>query len=307
MHNLKIITAGNDSYILTLLDFINCFFKLNMQPNTLIVYDIGLNNENKTRLLELHNKYDFELKTLDYNLYPEHVNVYKYNGLYCSYAFKPIIIHTEANCINNQDSILIWMDSANRFDLQVLNCIYNSLTKIGFYSPYSNYAGTIESIELNHPSTVNYFRVTEQEHKTKLFSISANLVGVNYSTKEGKYILDKWYNSSLIKDVIMPEGSSRNNHRQDQTLLSVIMYSYEKENKMKFNYQNFGVKYWNKLDKSTVQEGNYPFGLFKKQGNYRVAIIFCNNINDAIQVYIKRKMISVDEFNTSFYVSPTNC
>jgi hypothetical protein len=249
--------------------------------------------------------YNFELKTLDYNLYPEHVNIYKYNGLYCSYAFKPIIIHTEANCIDNQGSVLIWMDSANRFDVDGLNNIYNSLNTIGFYSPYSNYSGTIESIELNHPSTVNYFGLTEEEHKTKLFSVSANLVGVNYSTKEGKYILDDWYNSSLIKDVIMPEGSSRNNHRQDQTILSIVMYLYEKNNEMKFNYQTFSIRYWNNLDKRVIQDGYCPFGLFQKEGDYRLAIIYCRNITEAIQVYKRRKRLNDKVFNHFFYVELT--
>ena len=45
----------------------------------------------------LQKQYNFQFKHFDFNLYPEHVNLKKYNGLNCSYAFKPIIIYNEAN------------------------------------------------------------------------------------------------------------------------------------------------------------------------------------------------------------------
>uniref|UniRef100_A0A6C0E8K6 Uncharacterized protein n=1 Tax=viral metagenome TaxID=1070528 RepID=A0A6C0E8K6_9ZZZZ len=306
MFNLKIITAANDNYILTLLDFIHSFFRLSLNLTTLIVYDLGLNNTNKDLVLELQKLYSFELKTFDYDIYPEHVNLNLYNGLYCSYAFKPIIIYNEANNKSNKGSILIWMDSANRFDIQNISSIYNLLNNKGFYSPYSNQANTIESIELNHPSCVSYFGLTKEEHHTKLFSISANLIGINYETTEGKDILDTWYNSSLLKDVIMPHGSSRNNHRQDQTILSIIVYLYQIKNNINFTYDNFGVKFWNKLDKPTTQIGYYPFGLFKKNYNHCIAIIFCKDLDEARNVYISRKGINTNDFDRLFYVSLQN-
>ena len=299
--NCVIVTAANDSYIKTMIDFIEKFF-INCDSNNLIVYDIGLSKTNINLIERLKNKYNFEVKTLNYDLYPEHVNVNKYKGLFCSYAFKPIIIYNEANNISNTNKNIIWMDSANRFDKTIINNICNSVNKYGFYSPISANKETIESIELNHPVTVKLLGLTDIEHKTKLYSISANLVGLNYASECGKKILNEWYNYSLNKEIIMPQDSSRNNHRQDQTILSILMYLYEKNNNIFFDKNNFGVKFWIKLDLPTVDNDYIQFKLFKKETHQQLAIIYCKDIKEAIITYSNRKLLSIKEFLTYYYI-----
>jgi hypothetical protein len=299
--NCVILTAANDSYIKTIVDFIEKFF-INCGSNNLIVYDIGLSKTNINLIEELKNKYNFDFKTLNYNLYPEHVNVNKYKGLFCSYAFKPIIIYNEANNPSNINKNIIWMDSANRFDKAIINNICNSVNKNGFYSPISTNKGTIESIELNHPVTVKLLGLTDLEHKTQLYSISANLVGLNYSSECGKKILNEWYNYSLNKEIIMPLGSSRNNHRQDQTILSILIYLYEKNNNICFDKNNCGVNFWVKLDPPTVDNEYTPFKLINKGTGQQLAIIYCKDIKEAITTYSNRKLLSIQEFSQHYFV-----
>ena len=300
--SLKVITAANDLYINTLIDFIKSYITLNMQPNTLIVYDLGLNEHNKKAILDI--KYTFILKKFDYSLYPDYVDLNKYSGLYCSYAFKPIIIYNESNNIDNHDCVLIWMDSANRFNVNALSQMYNCVVKNGIYTPISNQAGTIESIELNHPKTVSLFGISVEDHKKSIASISANLIGLKYNMTAGKSIIDEWYEKSLKKKFIIPEGSSRNNHRQDQTLLSIIIFLYEKDNKIIFDKHFIGgITFWNKRDNSTVQEGHFPFKLFDKHNGKQLAIIFCKTLAEANQVYRERKQIPEDFFNQTFLFS----
>ena len=196
------------------------------------------------------------------------------------------------------------MDIANRFDNNTINKILISTYKYGVYSPFSNSEKTIESIELNHPKSVKHYGISEYEHKNNLTSRSGNMVSINYSSKSGKEILDEWYNASLNKNIIIPEGSSRNNHRQDQTILSILMYLYEKHYNIKFDTDNFGVRYWNKLDNSNVQIGLFPFKLIDKRTNSQLAIIYCHSLDEAIKCYADRKYISVDEFNKYFSVYP---
>jgi hypothetical protein len=298
--NCVIVTAANDCYIKTMIDFIVKFF-INCDSNNLIVYDIGLSKTNIILIEQLKYKYNFEFKTLNYDLYPEHVNVNKYKGLFCSYAFKPVIIYNEANNSSNINKNIIWMDSANRFDKTIINNICNSVNKNGFYSPISNDRGTIESIELNHPVTVKLLGLTELEHKTKLYSISANLVGLNYASECGKKILNEWYNYSLNKEFIMPKDSSRNNHRQDQTILSILMYLYEKNNNICFDKNNFGVNFWVKLDPPTVDNDFIQFKLINKETHQQLAIIYCKNIEEAIITYSNRKLMSIQEF-LNYYI-----
>jgi hypothetical protein len=302
----KIITGANDSYILTLLDFIRIFIGLNLNPHMLIVYDLGLNVDSihYRDLMFLKEHYNFIFKKFDYSIYPEHVDLSKYNGLYCSYAFKPIIIYNEANCAENSGDVLIWLDSANRFNNNTLNQLYNLVKKNGIYSPISNRAGSIESIELNHRDTTALFGLSLDEHHNLLNSVSGNLIGFDYSMVAGKKIIDEWHEKSLLKEFIVPEGSSRNNHRQDQTLLSVIIYLYEKNNNVRFDKQAVsGISFWNKKDPNTVQPGYFPFKLIDKKTGRQLAIIYCKTLEEAIHTYANRKHIDYSLFTHYFNVS----
>ena len=294
-----ILTAANDSYISTLIDFIECY-RLDMSK--LIVYDLGIHHFNLEKILVLKNKYNFTLKKFNYEQYPEHVSLTKYYGLNCSYAFKPIIIYNEANNIFNKNKIIIWMDSANRFDEHQISSIYNNVKKQGIYSPISAHPNSIESVELNHHSIVNKYNINNEEHHYKLKSISANLIGIDYSTIAGSSILNKWYEDSLDKNLIIPDGTNRNNNRQDQTLLSIIIYLYEKNNNLCFDLSNYGVSFWRKKDKSTIDDKYKPFKLIDRHNNRQLAIIHCQNIHEAVFTYDNIKNISVDNFLKNFNV-----
>jgi hypothetical protein len=269
--NYIIITAANDLYINTIIDFINTF---NLDYTKLIIYNVGLNSENLQQIILLKEKYGFLFKTFNFDNYPEHVNLKKYNGLNCSYAFKPIIIYNEAIEEFNKNKVLIWMDSANRFNENHISNICNIVKKDGFYSPISSNINTIETIELNNHKIVKSYGLTQQEHFFKLFSISGGLVGLNYESNAGKEILDRWYNDSLNKELISPNETNRNNNRQDQTLLSIIMYLYEKNNNVSFYKNNIGVSFWNKKDKSIIDPSLQPYKLIEKQNISSFSIEF---------------------------------
>jgi hypothetical protein len=299
--NYKIITAADDHYFNTLVNFIENYIN-QFDGKYLIVYDLGFNKENYIKIYEMKIKYNFLFKKFNYDLYPEHVDLKKYNGLFSSYAFKPIILYNEANDLENTNNILIWMDSANRFNIESINNICNSVINYGLYTPLANEEKTIESIELNHPETVKYFGLSDYEHKNSLRNICGNLIGFNYKSKSGNEIIDKWYFSSLETNVIMPEGSSRNNHRQDQTILSILIYLFEKKNNIFFEKNNFNVSFWNKFDNSTVQNGYFPFRLFDKNNNIQLATIYCKNYDEAIDIYSNRKLISKEIFLNKYKV-----
>jgi hypothetical protein len=294
-----IITAANDSYINTVINFIECY---HIDHSKLIIYDLGFNQDNLEKILSLQNKFNFSLKKFHFNDYPEHVDVNKYYGLNCSYAFKPIILYNEANNSENKDKIIIWMDSANRFNQISISSICNIVKEQGIYSPISANPGTIEAIELNHHTIVKFYGITSQEHHNNLKSVSANLIGIDYSSDAGFNILNKWYQDSLNRNLILPDGINRNNNRQDQTLLSIIIYLYEKQNHINFNYTNFGVEFWKKADKSTIDNKYIPFKLIKKSNNQQLAIIYCTNMNEAILTYANRKNIPISDFLTSYSV-----
>jgi hypothetical protein len=297
--NYTILTAANDSYIETILDFINSY---SLDYKNLIVYNLDLNESNLQKIISLKNKYNFILKTFYFEIYPEHVNLKKFYGLNCSYAFKPIIMYNEANDIYNKDKVLIWMDSANRFNNDDILHILSIVNIQGIYSPISAYENTTESIELNNYSIVKEYGITYDEHVNKLQSISSGIVGINYLSNAGFNILNKWYEDSFNKDLLIPDGVNRNNNRQDQTLLSILMYLYEKNNNIQFNKTTSNVKFWVKKDNSTIDINYIPFRLIEKHNNNQLAIIYCKNLQEAIITYANRKNISSSDLLENYII-----
>ena len=294
----KIITGANDSYINTTIDFINSLKNISIPIENIIVYDLGFNNVNLQRIKQLLN--EDNIKLFNYSKYPEHVNLHNYNGLFCSYAFKPIIIFNEAQQFNKIP--IIWLDSACRINNIILNDLINTIHRDGFYCPVGNDKGTIESIELNHPETLKLLGVTQNEHLYELQSRLACICGVFYDNVHGKNILNDWYMCSLYKNIIMPPNSSRNNNRQDQTILSALMMLYEKKTNIIFEKLSFNISCWNKFDKAIVDDQYFSYGLFDKTSNQRLALIYTDSLNNAIKIYYERKCITKDEFLKKFYV-----
>ena len=305
MINLKLVTGANDRYIFTLLDFINSLNKMKFKMNNLIVYNYGFNEDNLNKLIILKNKYDFILENFDFSKYPDYVNLNKYKYIYCSYAFKPITIFLESE--KNDGDYILWADCANRFSKDSLFKIVNELDKQYFYSPISSKPNTINSLELHHPTCLKYFNLESEREKIPQRS-SGNVGFKNNSI--GKYIIQEWYKHALIKDAIYPEGSSRNNHRQDQSVLTMIMYLYEKEKQIKFVDSDFGVRYWFKKDNNNSKQTAtnidllLPFKLIDKGSSEQLATIYCENIEQALEIYINRKKYYLNEkqFHEKFIV-----
>jgi hypothetical protein len=293
----KIITGANDSYILTLLNFLNCHIEIGIKLENIIVYDLGL-NENNLQSVKNILQDKTEIKRLNFEEYPDHVDFKKYNGLKCSYAFKPIIIHNEANLHPNIP--VIWLDCACKITIEILNKIVGPVYNNGLYSPVGNLEKTIESIELNHPRTLYLIGLTQYEHFNELKTRLAGIFGVIYSNFNGKAILDDWYRYSLDKNCIIPEGSSRNNHRQDQTILSALIFLHEKNNNIIFEKSSFNISCFNKIDESNLENNYNKYALVQKNNGIQLAIIYANTIDEAIKIYCDRKQTHINIF-TQYY------
>jgi hypothetical protein len=184
-----------------------------------VVYDLGLNEQEKEEI-----RYSFEdiiLEKFDFSKYPEHVSLEKYNGKYCSYAWKPIIIY---EVCEKYGGLVHWMDTRN------LYTDFNFLIKIlqinHIYTPITS--GSVE--KWTHPTCMNYMN----GHKYKnLHPRAANIVGINYDIDWVKDLIGEWKDLSLVRECIYPDGSDRNNHRQDQAVLTILYYKYMEKYKFK--------------------------------------------------------------------------
>lgn len=235
--NYLLISGINDKYINIFKKFLNSI-KDNYEKDNFIVYDLGLNKDNLIELNNLSKIYFFKIKKFNFDIYPPHCNLnnntYKNN----TYAWKPIIIYNE--CLLNKNKNIIWIDTKSIFNNNSLNLICDEIEKYGAWINISNKPKEYFTINFIHKKVRQYFNLNENDYKNNIEMKFAGIIGFNYSKEITKKILDDWYKYSLIKDAIAPEGSNRDNHRQDQALLSILIFQKGLQNH--FPNNRCGVK-----------------------------------------------------------------
>jgi hypothetical protein len=220
-----IITGASQNHYKSLINMIHSFVKIygNQENANLIVYDLGIEEESWKSLenifIEIKN---ISYKKFDFSVYPEYFDIRINAG---EYAWKSAIIYECCNDVNN-DNIIIWMDSGNLIS-EKLDRIVNHLNSNFIYSCVSS--NDIE--KWVHPKTIDYMNLKDKVDVKKRMR-NAACIAINYEKDWIKDLVKEWTTLCGIKDCIAPEGSSRINHRQDQSVFTLLYYEY----KNKYNF-----------------------------------------------------------------------
>lgn len=211
---ITFISGASSNHFKTLNQFLNLFEKYRKNDYRLIVFDLGL-NENE--LNQIKNNFPGNIyRKFDYENYPDWFNININAG---EYAWKPNIIY---NICEEFRGIVVWFDSGTYIKHDLTNYI-DFIKKNSFHTPISG--GAIE--RWTYPTTYNYFK--NYNYERTYSSRAGGCVGLNYDIGWVKNLIKEWKDYSNIKDCIAPEGSNRDNHRQDQTILSILFYHYKKQ------------------------------------------------------------------------------
>lgn len=224
---LTLVTGADTKYFKFLKQILSNVIKVSKIKNInirIIVYNLGMNNNE----LEEIKKFSYvTLENFEFNKYPEHVSLEKYNGFNCSYAWKPIIIH---EVCEKYGGLVHWMDTRSLYS-DFTNMI-NILKKDYIYTPISS--GNVK--KWTYPTTLEYMNGQKYiDYQCR----AAGIFGINYDIEWCKMFVEEWKNLALVKECICPENSNRDNHRQDQAVLTILFYKYQE--KYNFNYINHYV------------------------------------------------------------------
>ncbi len=227
IHNKEfIIVTGTDSSHYKSLKQLLSSIHLHEPFTKTIVFDLGMTllerNKLKNRFKEI------EIRSFNYSKYPEYFNVNINAG---EYAWKPVII---IEILNEYRCSVCWMDAGNVIT-SPLSIIKKIMNLVGFYSPYSS--GRIS--EWTHPKTLKFIGISK-----KLLSkqnLNGACIAINYKNNNVRNVVYKWEKCALEKKCIAPEGSNRNNHRQDQATLSVLAHKFKIVNTIFSKYYGFKI------------------------------------------------------------------
>ena len=216
---MHLVTGASNNHYKTLINMILSFMKYHKNdPNyVIVVYNLGIEELLWERLINLFGRYsNFVVEVFNYGLYPDYVNININAG---EYALKPIVIY---DVCNKYKDITLWMDAGNII-INRLDNINELIKKDNIYSGYS--VGNIK--QWTHEKTIEYMGGFYNGYDLTISSCrNGACIGFNYNTDYVKTFVEEYRNYALIKECIAPEGSSRENHRQDQSVFSIMFYKY---------------------------------------------------------------------------------
>lgn len=226
--NLVIVSAADESHYKSAL---NLFETLNTyEPESkLVFYDIGLKEDQKKTFISNHPNVIFE--KFRFNEFPEFVSKKDKDGKIGSYSWKPQIIN---ECIKKYNQNVLWLDAGCKINKK-LRLIRIILNVKGIYVASS--VGKI--FEWTHNESIE--KISFPKKYLNKNNFASGMVGINPEKKYGKDLLEEWAQLSLNQDIIAPKNSSRKNHRQDQSILTMLIYKNGLNNLITKTFKIFGI------------------------------------------------------------------
>lgn len=208
---MHIATASDTTHFHSMLQLINTVKIFESGRYQLTAYDLGLTERDRELFAKVHP--GVSLVRFPYEQYPPHFDITKGAG---EYAWKPVIVHDVYRTLQDGD-FLLWLDAGN-FVRRKMWVIRAALYFTGFYTRLTT--GTIG--EWTHADTS---RKLEMEVALHYRMICGCFIAVRKDARNDKLVQD-WRDGAVDKGIIAPEGSSRKNHRQDQSVVSLLYYKH---------------------------------------------------------------------------------
>ncbi len=227
--NLVIVTASDKFFANSLFQLLDNL-SLQDEIKLIIVYDLGMTSEQVSKLKDEYKNVTY--RKFEFNEYPKFFKERDEYGKLGAYGWKPSIIWKLLNEFKCQ---IVWLDTGNLINKK-FKLVRIVLSNIGFFSPIS--AGDIKTY--THPSTLNNLNFPEKYKKKRM--LTGGFCCFDWENKESKELLLKWKNFALDKDIIVPEGSTPNNHKWDQSLLTLLVYKSKKYLYLPKIKKIFGIK-----------------------------------------------------------------
>ena len=226
---LTIVTGANKYYFKSLCQFLNNINDILHNYNlNLYVYDLGLDELQVNDLLNILNEFNKNIThnyiKFDYSKYPSYYNINEKKG---KYAWKSACIWETYKKVNS--GILIWCDSANLFTESSIEPLINIIKQQGIYSPSSKYIVK----EWTHNKCFEYFNIKPNDIILNLQQRSGGMLCFDLDNINTYSIINEFYEFSKIQECIAPQGSNILNHRQDQSLFTILYYKYTNMKELK--------------------------------------------------------------------------
>lgn len=221
----KIVTAADTSHGISLAKFVKTWGQ-HFPGWQIDVWDLGLTSEDRQAVMESNP--NVCLKFYDYGRFPEWHNVRHKAG---EYGWKAIC------CAESWDEYtdrLIWADTTLIPEKQLKDEI-EAADRDGVYAGFTQ--GRVS--EYTDPRVLEFWGVScEEAYQYRMRAASLIIF-----TRKGRKILDSWAEASLFREawayedslkhpLVKGEKAAEHNHRQDQSVLNILLIKHGLHRKM---------------------------------------------------------------------------
>jgi hypothetical protein len=193
----------------------------------LVVWDLGLTEQ---EVCALETTFAISVRCFNYSKYPAYFDIRVNAG---EYAWKPALLGETVQDIS--DGAVLWLDAG---DVVVgpLDPVFEWIETVGLYSTYTS--GTVSV--WNHPGMFTEIDPVYRSYMSCRM-LNGAIIGFDPRHPCGKEFIDTYAKWGCTRTIIAPPGSSRANHRQDQSCLTLIMWHLIKARRLaQFPVQFFG-------------------------------------------------------------------
>ena len=209
IEDMIIVSAADSSHFKSLKQLLQSIFLHEKEPSKVIVYDLGLRDAERQEICDRFPS--VEVRVFDYSRYPEYLDIKVNCG---EYAWKPVIV---ADVVGEFLRPVCWMDAGCLLTKPLL-LLRKALSSCGFCS----YEASGRVFDWTHPGTFDFLGCEDVLWAKR--NLAATIVAVNPRFSDAVRLIRRWKQCALIKECIAPEGSNRENHRQDQAVLTLLVY-----------------------------------------------------------------------------------
>jgi len=210
LDEFTIVTATDQSHFCSLVQLINSIRIFYPKHKRIVLFDLGLSEDQLLRFERM--RYGIEIIRFPFEKYPPHLEMKRNAG---SYGWKPIVIE---ETMRRFKGMILYLDTA----CFVTNGLYElkiNVLKHGVSMGYS--VGSIA--DYTSEETLKILAVPDAIRGKRM--IFAGAIALNCESSISKHIISDWSKFCLNERLICPPYASRENHRWDQSLLSILIHS----------------------------------------------------------------------------------
>lgn len=242
------ITAADEQYFEPCFRLIKNLIKLD-KLSEIVVIDLGLS---KLTLNKFKNFSNVTIEKFNFNKYPKFVSLKELpDNKLGNYSWKAIAIE---QILQSRKTNIIWMDSACIFNYKL-----NKIKKIILLNGVFFVRATGKIRDWTHSQTI---KITEGQNLLNKNCVMSGIVGIKYKNLFARNLISEWSKLSLNEECIAPKGSNRLNHRQDQSILQILVYKFN-FGKYVLSHEHFDIKINQVFDRVFIEDLNKNHYLFE--------------------------------------------